>query len=114
MAARPDLGRSGCRVPGRPGRRYRSFWRAKLRGWALLPTLAARQRLEVDAVGLVSLAAEPALAVHLVVGVIALEPDHLAVAFERQDMGGDAVEKPAVMGDDHGTACELGQRLLER
>ena len=40
--------------------------------------------------------AQPALLVFLVVGEVALEPDHLGVALERQNVGGDAVEEPAI------------------
>ena len=46
------------------------------------------------------------LAVGLVVGVVALEPDDFAVALEGQDVRGDAVEKPAVVADDHRAAGE--------
>jgi hypothetical protein len=39
----------------------------------------------------------------------------LAVALEGEDVGGDAVEEPAVVADDHGAAGEfLEQRVLER
>ena len=37
----------------------------------------------------------------------------LAVALEGQDVSGDAVEKPAVVGDDDRAAGEVEQRLLE-
>src|SRR5215831_322323 len=73
-----------------------------------------RQRLEADAVGLVGLGAEAALAVGLVLLVVALEPDHAAVALEGEDMGRDAVEEPAIVADDDGAASEVAQRLLQR
>ena len=38
----------------------------------------------------------------MIVLEIAFEPDRLAVAFERQDVGGDAVEEPAIVADHHG------------
>ena len=44
----------------------------------------------------------------------ALEPCRLRVALEGEDVGGDAVEEPAVMGDHHGAAREIEQRVLER
>ena len=37
----------------------------------------------------------------------------LVVALPRQDVGGDPVEEPPVVGGDHGTAGELEQRVLE-
>src|ERR1700688_3966140 len=38
----------------------------------------------------------------------------MAVAFESQHVGGDAVEKEAVVADDDGAAGEIEQRLFER
>ena len=63
---------------------------------------------------LLGLGAEPALAISLVIGVVALEPHDLAVAFEGQDMGRDAIEEPAIMGDNHGAAGKILERVLER
>ena len=45
---------------------------------------------------------------------VAFEKRHLAVAFEGQDVGGDAVEEPAVVADDDGAAGEVFQRFFER
>jgi hypothetical protein len=63
---------------------------------------------------LISLGAEPAMTIGLVVGIVALEPDHLRIALERQDMCGDAIEEPAIMADDHRAAGEHQQRLFQR
>ena len=63
--------------------------------------------------GVVGLVAQTALAVGLVVGIVALEPDHLAVAFEGQDVGGDAVQEPAVVADDQDAAGEFQERILQ-
>ena len=59
-------------------------------------------------------APEPAVPVGLVVLVVALEPDHLAVALEGEHVRGDAVEEPAVVADDDHAAGEVEQRVLER
>ena len=51
------------------------------------------------------------------VGVLApgaLEPGHLRVALEGEDVRRDAVEEPAIVGDHDGAAGEVEQRLLER
>jgi hypothetical protein len=48
--------------------------------------------------------AEPPHLVLLVILEIALEPFDMAVAFEGQDVRGDAVGEPAVMADDDGAA----------
>ena len=58
--------------------------------------------------------AEPAHLVLLVILEVAFEPFDMAVAFEGQDVGGDAVEEPAVMADDDGAAGEILQRLFQR
>ena len=50
----------------------------------------------------------------LVVLEVALEPFDMAVAFEREDVGRDAVEEPAIVADDDGAAGEILQRLFER
>jgi hypothetical protein len=49
----------------------------------------------------------------LIIGVVALEPDHFAIAFKTHDVGGYAVEKPAVMADDHGAAGKVFQSLFQ-
>ena len=38
----------------------------------------------------------------------------MRVAFERQDVGRDAIQEPAVMRDDEGVARELQQRIFQR
>ena len=57
---------------------------------------------------------QPPHLVGFVVLEVALEPFDVAVALERQDMGGDAVEEPAVVADDDGAAGEILQRLFQR
>ena len=44
---------------------------------------------------------------------VPFEPPHLAVALEHEQMGADAVEKEAVVADDHGTGGEVDESLLE-
>ena len=63
---------------------------------------------------LIGVGAEASLLVHLVVLEVAFEPLDVAVAFEGQDVGGDAVEEPAVVRDDDRAAGEVEQRLFER
>jgi hypothetical protein len=45
---------------------------------------------------------------------IAFEPFDVAVAFEGEDVGGEAIEEEAVVADHHGAAGEILQRVLER
>ena len=46
--------------------------------------------------------------------VVALEPHHLRVALEGEDVRRDAVEEPAIVRDHHGAAGKAQQRLLQR
>jgi len=48
--------------------------------------------------------AKTLFSVSFIVGIISLEPDDFAVAFKGQNMGGDAIQKPAIMRDNDGTA----------
>src|SRR5262245_60025873 len=57
---------------------------------------------------------EPAHLVLLVVLEVALEPLDVAIALERQNVRGDAVEEPAIVADDDRAAGEILERLLER
>ena len=68
----------------------------------------------LDPVRLIGRRAEAPAPVGLVFGVIALEPEHAAFALERQDMGDDAVEEPAVVADDDRAPGETLERLLQR
>ena len=55
------------------------------------------------------------LAAEALVGLeVALKPAGLGVALEREHVGRDPVEEPAIVGDDHRAAGERQQRLLER
>src|SRR5207253_1675702 len=85
-------------------------------GGASLPqAVSSRAQAAVfDAVRPLGLGAEPAAAVGLVVLVVALEPDDAALALEGEDVGGDAVEEPAVVADDDRAAREVDERVLER
>src|SRR4051812_22633769 len=65
-------------------------------------------RLEAEALDLVLLVGRE----------VALEPEPLGVVLvvtlPGQDVGGDAVEEPPVVGGDHGAAGEVEDRVLER
>src|SRR5438046_4885247 len=78
------------------------------------PTRLLRQRLVADAVRRVGVLAEALPAVLEVVGIVALEPHGLRIAFEGQDVGRHAVEEPAVVRDHHRAARKAEQRALER
>src|SRR5690606_15016134 len=67
------------------------------------------QRLEPQAVRPRTFLAEATLLVFLVLAVVALEELHVAVALEREDVGRDAVQEPAIMADHHRATGELQQ-----
>src|SRR6267154_577867 len=82
--------------------------------WSFPENILARELLVFDPVRDGRIHAQPALLVFLVILEIAFEPFHMAVAFERQDVGRDAVEEPAIVADDDGATGEVLQRILER
>src|SRR5437879_11968808 len=71
------------------------------------------QRLVADAVRSVGVLAETLPAVLEVVGIVALEPHGLRIAFEGQDVRRYAVEEPAVVRDHHRAARNTEQRDFE-
>ena len=66
-----------------------------------------------NAVRLVGVGALPLSQILDVRLVVPLEPDHLAVPLEGEDVRRDAVEEPPVVGDDHRAAGEVENRVLE-
>src|SRR6185437_8213475 len=76
--------------------------------------LSASKSFVLDPMRLIRVDPQTALLVGLIVLVIAFEPFDMAVAFERQHMGGNTVQEPAVMADDHGAAGEFLQRRFQR
>jgi hypothetical protein len=56
--------------------------------------------------------AEAATAILFVVLVIALEPHDVAVTLKREDVGGYAIEEPAIMAYNYRTPSEMYERLL--
>ena len=67
-----------------------------------------------DAVGLIGSGPQAGLSVRLIFGVIAVKQKNVALPFKGQDMGGDPVQKPAVVADDHGAPAEILQGLFQR
>ena len=45
--------------------------------------------------------------------VVSLIPDNFATVLKRQDVGGDSVQKPAIVADDNRAAAEVVQSFLE-
>ena len=63
---------------------------------------------------MISRHAEAAHLVFLIAVEIAFEPFDVAVAFEREDVRGEAVQEPAIVADHDGAAGEIFQRSFER
>src|SRR3569833_2285867 len=78
------------------------------------PPSLPRNRLVADALGFGSFLAPPLFLVRFVFLVIAVEEHDLRIAFEREDVGGDAGEEPAVVRDHHHAASEFEQRVFQR
>src|SRR2546430_8249945 len=68
----------------------------------------------LDAVRLIGCCAKSSLSVSLIIRIIPLEPDNAAVAFKREYVRSDAIQKPTVVTDDDGAAREVFERLFER
>src|SRR3569833_701193 len=75
---------------------------------------SARQLLVLHTVRDDAVLAEPAHLVLLIILEITFKPFDMAVPFEGQHMGRDAVEEPAIMADDDGAAGKILQRLFQR
>src|SRR5579859_1272260 len=69
--------------------------------------------LELDPLRNQRVRAQATLLVFLVGLEVALEPLHVAVALEGQDVGAQAVEEPAVVADHHRAAGELLQGVFQ-
>src|SRR5678815_24853 len=80
---------------------------------AMLALLLTGQLAIANSMRLFGFFAQPFLAVCFVIAVVPLEPDDFAVALERQDVCGDAIEKPAVVAADHGAAGEVLKTLFQ-
>src|SRR4029079_9555238 len=79
---------SAAGAPGsRPGCRPSPEPMTRERGAAARPS-SVRQLPVLEAVRLVGLGAQPLVAVCLVILVVPLEPDHLTVPLEGEDVGG--------------------------
>src|SRR6185312_7744053 len=63
---------------------------------------------------LIGVGALPLFEVFDVELVVSLIPEHLTVSLKRQDVAGNAIEKPSVVADDDGAPCEAQQGLLQR
>src|SRR5690348_6721027 len=72
-----------------------------------------REAFVLDTVGLVRIDAEAPLLVRLVILVVALEPFDMAFAFEGEHVRRHAIQKPAIMADDHGAAGKILERRFE-
>src|SRR5690606_10283527 len=56
---------------------------------------------------------QAALLVRFVFLVVAVEENHLRIPLEGKDVRGDAVEKPAVVADDHDAARKFEQAVFQ-
>src|SRR5215813_1610567 len=109
--ARPSVARmerSGMRErPFGAGGEAHPGFRFAPSGLLCIAEASAAELLVLDPVRNGGVDPQSALLVFLVVLKVALEPFDVAVVLEGQDVGGDAVEEPAVVADDHRAAGEV-------
>src|SRR5262245_36139459 len=55
---------------------------------------------------------EACLTIFFVVGIVAFEPNHTAIAFERQHMRCCSIQEPAIVRDNHRATGKVFQRLF--
>jgi tetratricopeptide (TPR) repeat protein len=75
-----------------------------------LRIFSAGQAAILDAVGTLGRHAQALFAGGFVFRPVALKENNLTVAFKGQDMGGNAVQEPAVVADHNGTAAEINPK----
>ena len=75
--------------------------------------LSVLHELAVAAFLYLSVRTEAACLVNLVLGVAALEVEHLAIALEGKDVGADTVEEPSVVTDDDSTSGKSLKTFLK-
>ena len=74
---------------------------------------ASLQRCETHPLRLGTLYTQTLAFVSFVLLVVAVKEGPLAVAFGGQDVGGDTVQEPTIVADDHDGASEFQQRIFE-
>src|SRR5580700_3336079 len=66
-----------------------------------------------DSVGLTGILAFALFVILDIFLIVSLEPNDFRVAFERQYMGRDSIEKPSIMRDDDGAPGKGHQRIFQ-
>src|ERR1700722_14908028 len=84
--------------------------RVRIPSW---PNLS-RKLPVLDAVRLIGCCSETGAGVRFVGGVVAFKPNHTAFPFESQNVRRDAIEEPAIVGNDHGASGKVFQSLFKR
>src|SRR3954451_14756808 len=106
---------NSARPPPRPSSPSRDSSRtavSRSNAVSAMSASATNQALVGDPVRAVGGRAEQGMAMLLVGLEVALEPCDVRVALEREHVRGDAVQEPAVVGDDHRAAGKFEQRVL--
>ena len=77
------------------------------------PAPWSREFFIPDAMWLVGVRPQAPVTVALIISIIALEPHSLAVSFKSQNMSGNTVEEPAIMGNHQHAAGEIHQGFFQ-
>src|SRR5215469_18431905 len=116
VCARPArrFDRLFTRTPGRRRPAPSSPYFAPLSGPARRRYSRSHQGLVADAMRLVGFGAKTAVPISFVIVVIALKPHDLAISLEGEDVSGNPIQKPTIVGDNHCATCKFQQRLFQR
>ena len=91
-----------------------AFWKM-IKDWlneAAFRNALPCQFLIAQSMRLIGFITQALAALGLVSLIVAFAPNGLAVAFEGQNVRGDAVQEPAIVADHHGAAAEIQERLF--
>ena len=67
----------------------------------------------LDSVGAIGFTPKAQLPVVIVFRVVPVEPDRPAVALEREDVSGNAIQKPAIVTDDDRASGEVEKGIFQ-
>ena len=76
--------------------------------WALTGQLSV-----FDAAGYRCAGTQTLSAIRFIFRPVPLEKRYTAVPFKGEDMGGDAIQKPSIVADDHRTAAEIKKGFFQ-
>src|SRR6476661_1077214 len=74
---------------------------------------SSRQLSVLDSMRCFRRNAQALFPIGLVIGVVTFKPKHLTIAFKRENVRSNPIEKPAIVRDNNCAACEVLQCFLK-